>query len=138
MNQKGQTLIEVVIGIALIALVMTSFFTALNTSLTATTIVNKRTTAESLTRTELEYIKNHAYVYWVTSAPPDYGNATARIPDVFRDQYTMTLIVVPIDPVTHVPLTIPPDSDQGMQLITVSVYFHDEPVLTTESYKVDR
>jgi len=151
MNEKGQTLIEVVIGMVLLGLVATSFFVALNISIKATNIVNLRTTAESLTRAELEYLKNCDYVSWQytggTSTPPDYGDPNERIPDIFSDHYTMTLTAVPIHPITHEPLFdietgeplfYPPMQDQGIQEITLSVYFHDELVLTTESYKIDR
>lgn len=149
MKEKGQTLIEVVIALAVLGLITTSVFQALNISLTATGIVNQRTTAESLTRSELEYIKNHAYVYWqydpdAGSTPPDYGiDPGLTIPP----GCSISPIAVPIHPGTHEllfdpqtgdPLVIPPQQDQGMQEITVSVYFHDELVLTTESYKVNR
>ena len=141
-NKKGATLIEVVIGVALMGLIATGFFMALNTSIKATGMVDERTTAESLTRSELEYIKNQPYIYWQyvdgTSTPPDYGDPNGRIPEDFRDHYTMTLSAQPIDPETHQLLTMPLDSDQGMQLITVEVYYQSEPLLTTEAYKVQR
>lgn len=166
MNERGQTLIEVVVALVLLGLIVTSVYMALNIGLRATGIVNERTTAESLTRSELESIKNCDYVYWDydadtgNSTPPDYGNGagngTVRPVAAFPG-YNISSIAVPInpeipehvlffDPETHAPV-LDADTgdplfgdrpDHGMQQITVSVYFPSGLVLTTESYKVNR
>lgn len=167
MNERGQTLIEVVVALVLLGLIVTSVYMALNIGLRATGIVNERTTAESLTRSELESIKNCDYVYWDydadtgNSTPPDYGNGagngTVRPVAAFPG-YNISSIAVPINPetpehepffntTTHEPVLDPPitgeplfgdQADWGIQQITVSVYFPSGLVLTTESYKVNR
>ncbi len=152
MNEKGQTLIEVVLALAAIGLIVTGIYMSLNISLRATGIVNERTTAESLTRSELESIKNCEYDYWRYDAVngstlPDYGNGTVR-PVADFSGYNISSIAVPINGSTHEllfnpepphsPLLDPPEQDHGIQLITVSVYSHNKLVLTTEDYKVKR
>jgi len=79
-NKKGATLIEVVIGVALMGLIATGFFMALNTSIKATGMVDERTTAESLTRSELEYIKNVDYIPHDGTTAPDMGTPIHAFP----------------------------------------------------------
>lgn len=150
-GQKGLTLLEVVMAVAVFGIIAAGLFMALNVSLKATATTDRLTIAESLTRSELEYIKACDYVYWQyvdeTSTPPDYGNATLRPVDGFPGYYIRS-IAVPIDPVTHEllfapepphdPLVEPPQQDQGIQKVTVEVYFEGELIVTTVDYKVDR
>lgn len=142
-NQKGLTLIEVIIALAVLGMISASIFMALNVSLRTTASTNERTIAESLTRSELEYIKNCPY--------DDSGNPSYAIDpnidltsDPYYGRYSITVIAKPIDPVTHDDLEIPPDDDLGIQKITVEVY-HESPythedrvVVTTTSFKVAR
>ena len=150
-GQKGLTLLEVVMAVALFAIIASGLFMALNVSHKVTGSTNRLTIAESLSRSELEYIKNRDYIYWEyvdgTSTPPDYGDPNDRIPDTFSS-YFITLTAVPIDPVTHEllfnpeppynPLVAPPQQDQGIQKVTVEVYFETALVVSTENYKLDR
>ena len=132
-NKKGATLIEVVIGVALMGLIATGFFMALNTSIKATGMVDERTTAESLTRSELEYIKNCVYVDWIPGELPNYGDGSTRSVAGFPG-FEITSTAIAINPVTHAST----DPDLGMQLITVQVDYQSELILTTEAYKVQR
>jgi len=144
-GQKGLTLLEVVIAVAVFGIIAAGLFMALNVSLKATATTDRLTIAESLTRSELEYIKSWPYDYWEydpdaeppVNDPPDYGDPNSRIPPE-HSSYSITLTAVPIDPETHVELVIPPDSDLGIQKVTVEVYFEGELIVTTVDYKVDR
>lgn len=135
-GQKGLTLVEVVIAVALFGIIAAALFMALNVSLKATDTTNRLTTAESLTRTVLEFVKSRDYD---DTGSPDYQDdvnleiAAGRIP--VPAGYTITVIAVPIDPETHDPLL---SGDQGMQKITVEVRFEGELVVATEAYKVSR
>ena len=143
MDQKGLSLVEVVIAVALFGIIAAGLFMALNISHKTTALTNRLTIAESLTRSALEVIKNCPYEYWEYSTeppvnnPPDYQDeveGNMAIPD----GYDIVVTAVPIDPETHVELVIPPDHDQGIQLITVEVYFDSELIVTTVDYKVAR
>jgi prepilin-type N-terminal cleavage/methylation domain-containing protein len=120
-NQKGLTLIEVIIASAVFAAIAVSVFIALVVSTRTTASVNENTTAESLTRAELEYIKSCAYDD--INNPPDYGDPNSRIPPE-HSSYSMTLTVETIA--------------DGLQKVTVKVYHDGELVVTTEGYKVNR
>ncbi|TET38257.1 MAG: prepilin-type N-terminal cleavage/methylation domain-containing protein, partial [Dehalococcoidia bacterium] len=111
-DQKGLTLIEVVIAVALFGIIAGGLFMALNVSHKATDTTDRLTTAESLTRSELEYIKACDYD---DSGYPSYGDPNGRIPPGYPG-YSITEIVVPINPDTYQALL--PGEDQGIQKIT--------------------
>ena len=133
-NQKGLTLVEVLIALAVFGVIVVSLFIALNVSHKTTHSVNRETTAESLTRSELEYIKSCDYD---ESGDPSYGldPNIDLAGDPYNGRYSITVIAVPIDPVTYEPL---PSGDDGIQKVTVQVYYDGDLVVATESYKVKR
>jgi prepilin-type N-terminal cleavage/methylation domain-containing protein len=131
-NQKGLTLIEVIIALAVFAAIAVSVFIALVVSTRTTASVNENTTAESLTRAELEYIKSCAYDD--INNPPNYGDPNSRIPPE-HSGYSMTLTAERLNPATYQPL---PSGDLGLQKVTVKVYHDNELEVSTESYKVKR
>jgi len=109
-GQKGTTLIEVLIAIALLGMIAVPFLTALSTSSRALIIADERTTTESLIRSQMEYVKSQEY-------DADEYAEIADIP-VGYDVYLNVTELVP-----------------GLQNITVTVWRDGEPVLTTSTYK---
>ena len=113
-GQKGTTLIEVLIAIAILGMIAVPFLTALSTSSRGIIIADERTTAESLVRSEIEYVRSQEYA----------ANGTyAEIADPVG--YNVSLV--------NVTVLMP-----GLQEITVEVYHGAKLVLTTSTYKVDR
>jgi len=116
--ERGTTLVETLVAVALLGIIACAFFGSLNTAARATLIADERTTAESLARSQLEHIKTLDFVDGATQydAPvpsgEDYINYSANI--------------------TAEPL------DDHIQKITVTVKHNDKEVVTLESYKVDR
>lgn len=122
-NETGVTLIETLVALALLSIIAVVFLSGLTTVATATLIANEQATAESLARSEMEYVKSYPYDSEATTYP------TVETPPV---SYSVEVTVVPIiDPDTGQPL-------EGIQKITVIVNRNDNPVLTLEGYKVDR
>jgi len=116
-GQKGTTLIEVLIAIAILGMIAVPFLTALSTSSRALIIADERTTAESLVRSQMEYVKSQEY---------DANGTYAEIADAD--------IPVGYDVYLNVTKLMP-----GLQEITVTVERdNDKLVLTTSTYKVDR
>ncbi len=124
-NEKGFTLIEVLVALALTGLIAAAFLMAIATSLKAISIADERTTAESLARSQMEYVKDPGLAY--APEATNYGlNPDLTIPT----GYSVTTSAQPIN-----------TPDDGIQKITVNIYHPDtdpDPVLTLESYKVDR
>ena len=142
-NQKGLTLIEVLIAIAILGMIAVPFLTALSTSSRALIIADERTTAESLVRSEMEYIKNSPYnstgfSYEIPATPdnPPPWDSSHDLDDYYADAgYSVNVTGVPINSTTGAAL---PSGDKNIQNITVQVYHGAKLVLTTSTYKVDR
>jgi prepilin-type N-terminal cleavage/methylation domain-containing protein len=117
-GQRGQTLIEALIALAILGIVAVAFLTALTTSSVAIILADEKTTADSLTRSELENIKNSLYP--VTPYDSIQGDYTVQVRSKF------------IDPDTHADAF----TDTGLQEITVNILHQDpEPILVTQTYK---
>jgi prepilin-type N-terminal cleavage/methylation domain-containing protein len=127
-NQKGLTLVEVLIALTVFAAISVSLFIALNVSHKTTHSVNEQTTAESLTRAELEYIKSCDYD--AENNPPVYGVDPGL---VIPTKYSIEVTAERLDPDGD-----GTENDDGIQKVTVKVYYDGELVLTTASYKVNR
>ena len=112
-NEKGFTLIEVLVALAIVSLVVVAFLTAINTAAKANIIANERTTAESLARSQMEDIKNQAYAgtYLIIATPSNYEI---------------------VSPITVVEL------QTGLQKVTVTIQHYGDTVFTLEDYKVNR
>jgi prepilin-type N-terminal cleavage/methylation domain-containing protein len=146
-SSKGLTLIEVLIALTIFSIIAVAFLSGLATSYHALIIADERTTAESLTRSELEYIKStpysnlnltdgFSYQIPVPPGPPPPWDPDHNLDSQFAN-YSVNVTGVPIDPDTHEPLG-PGELDQGLQQITVKVSHGAKLVLTTVDYKVKR
>ena len=130
-NEKGISLIEVLIALAILGLVAAAFLSGLATASMSLFIADERATAESLARSQMEYVKSIDYVDEATSYP------AAPIPQEHIDAgYSATITALPLH-----------DPDKGIQKITVVVkhdgkeiftFIRDGEKITLEGYKVNR
>jgi len=116
-NEKGFTLIEVLVALGLLGVFAAVFLTGIATSSKAILIANERTTAESLARSQMEYVKELDYINGATTYDP------AQIP-AEHVGFSATIDVVELV--------------AGLQKITVTINYYGEVVITLEDYKVDR
>ena len=121
-NESGVTLLETLVALAILGLVAVALLSGLTTAARATIIADEQATAESLARSQMEYVKTLNYVYDTTEYPPapilsaqDYLN------------YSATIAVASLR-----------NPDDGIQKITVTVKRAEEEVIKLEGYKVDR
>jgi prepilin-type N-terminal cleavage/methylation domain-containing protein len=131
-SEKGFSLLEVMLAIALIGIIAVAFLIALAGASRAISIADERATAESLARTQMEYVKNQAYIDYSVSGHEQYEEITPP------SGYDVELTVVLPDPEND-----GTGDDDGIQRITITVYHHDKPIITSEDYtlqgyKVDR
>jgi len=129
-NERGLTLIETLMALAILGIIAVAFLSGLATTSKATFIVDERATAENLARSQMEYAKSQSYINY---ANPDHGNYGLIATPT---GYSVHITVVPIDPDSGQPL--PSGQDKGIQKITVTVKHGSKSVLTVEDYKVDR
>ena len=119
-SEAGVTLIETLVALALLGLITVAFLSGLATTAKATLIADERATAESLARSQIEYVKNQDYINYDAPEHEDYLTVTPLDSSYSIDPPTITSI------------------DVGIQKITVTVTRGDKTVLTVDAYKVDR
>jgi len=61
-SQKGFLLIEILVGLALMGIIAAGFVNGLSTTFTGVTVSQERVTAESLAKSQIEYIKVQDYI----------------------------------------------------------------------------
>jgi prepilin-type N-terminal cleavage/methylation domain-containing protein len=122
-SEKGFSLIEVMLAIALMGVVAVAFLGALATGSRAIFIADERATAESLARTEMEYVRNQNYD--ADNNPPQY----ALIPDI-PDGYDIEVTAERLDPNGD-----GTDTDDGIQKITVVIKHLDKEIFALEGYR---
>jgi prepilin-type N-terminal cleavage/methylation domain-containing protein len=129
-GEKGFTFIEIVIAIALVGLISGGFLSALASASRNSGLSDERATAESLARTEMEYIRNSVYVmanwnYALPEGNPSW-DADHELPAGY-EEYSLAVSARPLRMI-----------DDGIQSITITVSHGDRQVLMLEDYKVIR
>jgi|YelNatPaOPRAMG01_1025707.scaffolds.fasta_scaffold42591_3 prepilin-type N-terminal cleavage/methylation domain-containing protein len=127
-RQRGYSLVEVLIALALIGIVVVAFLSALATSSRALILADERTTAESIARSEIEYVKKSAYD--AANNPPQYSrDPSLDIPSGYEVKITAQRLDPEGDGAAD---------DDGIQRITVEVRHQGRLVLASSDYKVNR
>ena len=121
-SQRGVTFIETAIALAVLGAVAVSFLSGLATTSKATIIADEQATAESLARSQIEWVKNADYIYDATEYSP------VSLPS--GDDYINYSVLITAEPL-HQP-------DDGIQKVTVAVKHDEKEVIKLEGYKVDR
>jgi len=148
----GFTLIEVLIALALFAIIAIVFAGGLSTASRAVLTADVRTRAESLARTQMESIKKQGYEgegQLVNGEALYLKIASADIPDSYEIcSVSRNGTIVKCnngDPVVAVPWNSasgerlePLGTDNGLQKITLVIKHEDREILTLEGYKVSR
>ena len=154
-NERGISLIEVLIALAILGLVAVAFLSGLVTASRAIIIADERTTAESLARSQMEYVKSQEYRF----ADPDAGNEVVylKITDIppEAEGYTICSVNRAGATIENIIYGVPWDSqnnqavstDVGLQKIRLVVkhygeevftFIEDDKKITLEGYKVNR
>jgi prepilin-type N-terminal cleavage/methylation domain-containing protein len=110
-GSQGFTLIEVVIAIALIGLIGAAVLSALSTASLALIIADERATAESVARTQMEYVKDNNSNPYDSEDPQSYEHNPVE-----SGEHPGYFISVSAEPL-HNP-------DDGIQEITVIVTYY--------------
>jgi len=141
-NEKGFSLIEVVIALLLLGIIGVALLSGLATASIALVIADERATAESLARSQMEYVKNQGYNTAPAGGEVTYAEITA--PDGYTI-WSVNRAGTTVEDIIGVPWNTqanqPSPTDDGIQKITVTVIHNannDKEVITLEGYKVNR
>ena len=126
-RSRGFTLIEVVIAMGLLGIIGVAVLTALSYASTMLIVADRRATAESVAKTQMEYVKSQDYVL-----APNGGAGNYSIIGDIPTGYTIWSVNRTGPPVDTVVIGIPWDSgndtptyeDNGLQKITVIVKYN--------------
>jgi prepilin-type N-terminal cleavage/methylation domain-containing protein len=127
-SSRGFSMLEVVIAIALLGIIAVSVLAALQTAAMALISADRRATAESLARTQMEYVRFIGYDDLLEENHPQYGldpQIQSTLPPDFSVETTAIRLNKDVDP----------DDDDGIQQITVTVSHEDRVVVTLEDFK---
>jgi len=108
-SSRGFSLIEVSIAIALIGVIAVAILSALSYASTVLIITDRQATAESLAKSQMEYVKNQQYIDYLEDGHDDYDLIT-----VDGEGYELELVVVE--------LVVDPDESK-LQKVTVTVSY---------------
>jgi type II secretion system protein I len=114
-RERGYTLIEVIVALAIFAIVSVAFLVALVTAGKALLLAQERTTAESIARSQMEDIKESLFA-------SSYDSSVAS--EYSEKGYTVTI-----------------ETDLialGLQKINITVFLRGDEVWELEGYKADR
>ena len=113
-SEKGISLIETIVAVAILGIISAAFLGALATTSTARATNDERTSSKILAESILENIKSENYTASYTPAiPPEFEGYTANV-------------------------STTSERNGNIQKIVITVSHHRHEVLTLESYKVDR
>jgi type II secretory pathway pseudopilin PulG len=114
-RQRGSSMVEVIVALALLGIIGVTFLSALATSTNSRSISNEHTAARIMAASQMDTILDEPYsvAYAPRPIPPEYNGYTTAI-------NVQNLL------------------DGNLQKITVTVNHHDKEVTKLESYKVIR
>lgn len=145
-GEKGFSLMEVALAIALLGVVAVAYLGALATGSKAIMIADERATAESLARTQIEYVRGQEYSladwnYTVTSTqrsstdPPGAEWWDYDPPPLLSGDYDNYTVIVNVEPLSGA-------IDNGIQVITVTIQHtvsgETKGIFALEGYRAQR
>ncbi len=133
-SEKGFALIEILVALALMGITAVGLLSGLATTFRAGTISQERVVAESLAKSQWEYIRAQDYILTADYNPddPEKRYQLIAIPD--------ELVIKGYDVEIGTPATIigPDDGEFELQSITVVINCDSKQLLTISDYRVGR
>ena len=136
-HSRGAVLIEVLIALAILGLISVVFIGAIYVSLQAARLADERSTALTIAKSQIEYVRDQDYslndwAYGVdttessASTEPSWW-ATAQ-PSALDSEFDGYSVAVTGQPVTNIDWDEESGPDEGIRIITATVYHHGDEV----------
>lgn len=144
---RGAVLIEVLIALAILGLISVVFIGGIYSSLQAARLADERSNALTIAKSQIEYARDQDYseTDWEYSvdtsgsspstAPSWWATAQPSALDAEFDGYSVT---VSGEPVAGIDWDGESGPDEGIRVITATVYHHGNEVFVLSNYEVDR
>ncbi len=142
-NENGASLVEVIIAIGLIGVIATAFFMAFFVATKSIALADERTTAGSLARTQIEFVKRQVYETETLTSTAEYLkidlSENPRYSISSLDHRTNTIVGEIVATPWDSDADVPEDQgdDYGLQKITLVIFHDNNEALRLEGYKVD-
>jgi len=132
-SSRGFSMLEVVIAIALLGIIAVSVLSALQTAALALISADRRATAESLARTQMEYVRYSVYDNYDDEPgdPHPVYSLDPQIDNIKPPDFSVNTVAIRLD--RDAPPN--PNDDDGIQAITVTVSHEGRVVVTLKDYK---
>ncbi|APV44626.1 prepilin-type N-terminal cleavage/methylation domain-containing protein [Dehalogenimonas formicexedens] len=124
-GQKGFSLVEVLVAMAIMAVIAGAVLSGLATSQKATRLTDIRTQSETIARSQIEYLKAHVDTWYDVSDPPNYDAYILPPPS----GYTVSIVAERMDPKQD-----GYTNDDELQQITVTVSHRGEVILSLTDF----
>jgi Tfp pilus assembly protein PilV len=115
-SQRGISLVETLVAVAILGTAVVAFVAALSTGAISTNVHGQEVTAQRLAQNQVESIKNQ----------------------VFNTSGTYTLVAVPSGYTINLAKSAVPGANTDIQKITVTVLHNGVSAFTVDAYKVNR
>ena len=143
-HEKGQILIEVLIALALLGVISTTFIGAMYTALQTARIAEEKSATLTLAKSQIEFVRNQDYSendweYSIsttqrsTSLAPSWWSTPPPLLSTEYEGYS-----VDVTGVSDIDLDGAGGPDEGIRTITAIARHEGVVVFTMEDYEVDR
>ncbi|MGI2336682.1 MAG: type IV pilus modification PilV family protein [Dehalogenimonas sp.] len=132
LKKNGFSLIEVLIALFILTVVGVAFLISLQYALKANMLDDTKSTAESIARSQLEFIKKEIYLnYSQDVGHPSRPQASYGEVNYDSIAFSMEIVVIPINPDTYDSYSLETtspyykyDADDGIQKIEITITFN--------------
>ena len=132
-RKQGLSFVEILVGLAIMAVITTAYISGLTTTFNGIEVSQERVTAESLAKSQIEYLKVQEHVMVADYNPDDPANRYELIDipaDLLSAGYSMEITTPQI-------ILSSPETGFELQSVNITVKRNDQGKLMITLYKLN-